>query len=118
MAAQGFRVDTDKLAAVAKQVQSLLDDISGAGGQVPGNIPDFTKADGHELQDGLAAIWPDWHDGFAKGFGLEHQGMMTAYTSIQQQLTALLNACQNTAGGYSTQETNTRSRFNSTREQI
>ncbi len=108
MAPKGFRVDPDKLDAVAQKVKVLLDDLSGASGSVRCNIPDFQQADGHELKTGLAAIWPNWDDGFATGYGFEHTGMMTAYNSIKDQLTALYNACQKTAGTYTQQESNSK----------
>lgn len=100
----GFRVDTDKLTDVADLVKRLLDDLSGSTGFIGGNLPDFQKADGHELREGLAVIWPNWDDGFATGYGYEHEGMMKTYQSMVQQLTVLEAACRSTAKAYAHRE--------------
>jgi hypothetical protein len=103
-----FRVDPDKLTDVADMVKRLLDDVSGSTGYVGGNLPDFQKADGHELGQGLAVIWPNWDDGFATGYGYEHQGMIKTYQSMVQQLTALEAACRSTAKAYANREHDSR----------
>ncbi|MCW2648919.1 MAG: hypothetical protein QOF87_458 [Pseudonocardiales bacterium] len=101
---RGFRVNTDKLTDVADMVKRLLDDVSGARGFIGGNLPDFRQADGHELREGLAVIWPEWDDGFATGYGYEHQGMLKTYESMVAQLTALEASCRSTAKAYANRE--------------
>jgi len=99
---KGFRVDPDKLTAVADRVKALHGAVSGDSGNWAGNKPNFTDGAKQEaLQKALAEIWPDWQDGFSKGYGYEYSGVLKIYGTMEQQLASLEKACRSTAEQYS-----------------
>jgi len=101
-----FRVDPDKLEAVAVRVKQLLDDLNGTTGFVAGNKPDFDKADQSAIVEALGSLAGDG-DGtsaFAGSYGYEHTGMNMTYQSMITQLQNLYNACHLTAEAHKKHE--------------
>lgn len=96
----GFRVDPDKLLAVADRVHALLQDVNGGSGLVSGNLPRYReKATAEPLSSALATFWSG-EDVFATAYGAEHDGVVLTFQSIADQLTRLEAACRSTALKY------------------
>jgi uncharacterized protein YukE len=101
----GFRVDPDKLLAVADRVHALLQDVNGGSGLVSGNLPRYTeKARADALSTALASFWSG-EDVFATAYGAEHDGVVLTFKSIADQLTKLEAACRSTAVKYQHEDT-------------
>ena len=100
---KGFRVDPDKLSAVADKVKALLQDLSGETGYIAGNLPEYQKADAQALRDALKDFWSG-DDVFASAYDDEHKGVVTTYQQMQKQLTNLERACRTTAEKYGAQD--------------
>ena len=92
---KGFRVDPDKLSAVADKVKALLQDLSGETGYIAGNLPEYQKADAQALRDALKDFWSG-DDVFASAYDDEHKGVVTTYN--------LERACRTTAEKYGAQD--------------
>ncbi len=101
---KGFKVDTDKLSAVADKIQALVDDISGNSGFVRGSFPEFQKAG--DISAGLQPFWGKNEDVFAEAYGDEFKAVSETYQLIITQLTNLATAASQTASGYGTSEQN------------
>lgn len=100
----GFRVDPDKLLAVADRVKALLADVSGGSGVVLGNS---TRYADHARADSLrAALAPFWNgeDVFANAYEAEHTGINVTFTNMTTQLTTLERACRSTAEKYKAED--------------
>jgi uncharacterized protein YukE len=96
---KGFRVDPDKLSAVADRVKRLHDSVSLDLGH-SGNLVDFqdaAKAD--SLVSALQSFWTG-DDVFASAYGEEHQGVVTTFQQLQSQLQILEQTCRGTAEQY------------------
>lgn len=101
-----FRVDPEKLEAVAKKVNTLLKDLRGDTGFIAGNKPEFDKATSQAITEALGSLAGDG-DGtsaFAGSYGYEHDGMKTTYKNMVDQLQNLYDACHNTAETYKNHE--------------
>lgn len=97
-----FRVDPDKLEAVAKRVKALLEDLKGDTGFIAGNKPDFDQANSQAITEALGSLAGDG-DGtsaFAGSYNLEHTGMKSTYQNMITQLENLYKACHGTAETY------------------
>jgi uncharacterized protein YukE len=105
---KGFRVEPDKLLAVADDVHRLLEDLNGDSGYVPGNLPRYQqKASDAVLTQALQSFWSG-EDIFATAYGYEHNGIVSTMNAMVQQLTNLETACRTTAQQYKSQDTNSK----------
>lgn len=96
---KGFRVDPDKLLTAADRVKKLHDAVSLDLGR-SGNLADFQdSAKAESLTSALQSFWTG-DDVFASAYGEEHQGVVTTFQQMQQQLQALEQTCRGTAEQY------------------
>jgi len=96
---KGFRVDPEKLSAVADRVKQLNESVSLDLGN-SGNIVDFqNSAKADSLTSALQSFWTG-DDVFANAYGKEHDGVTTTFQKMQQQLQALERICRGTAEQY------------------
>lgn len=108
--ADDFRIEPDDLLAVARQVEDLLDDISGNNGNVTGNQTEFVSgSDPSHLVAALSSVYPEIGQGsaYVEAYGWESKGLNEKYKSIVGQLERLAAACRSTAEGYGAADANT-----------
>lgn len=108
---QGFVVDPEELLQVAQDVQALLDDVSGANGNIAGNASDFAmNAETSNVANALASLFPGNapSSAYVEAYRYEYQGMQEKYNSIIAQLTELQGACRTVAEAYGTEDDVTR----------
>jgi hypothetical protein len=114
---QGFRVDPEKLLAVADKIAALLDDISGPGGT--GTRTDFeSNANTSHLQGALASLFPSigMGDPFVESYNLEFTGLSTKYDAIVNSLIEVEASCRSTAEGYRDSESDSQAAINQTND--
>jgi len=98
---KGFKVDTDKLAAVADKIQQLSDDITG--NYIPGSYPSLGNA--RDIRTMLQPFWGPNHDVFADAYTKEYQALDSTFQIIMRQLVKLQQATSSTASGYGSSDT-------------
>lgn len=101
---KGFKVDPDALLSVAKQVENLLDDVTGDTGYA-GNLQRFideAKSDplGASNKGGLGKLYGDDNNIFRTSYDDVRTGVQKTYESMKTQLQNLATACRTTAEKY------------------
>jgi hypothetical protein len=101
---KGFKVDPDALLDVAKQVDSLIDDVTGDTGY-SGNLKRFideAKSDalGNSSKGGLGELYGDDNNIFRTSYDDVRTGVQKTYQAMQEQLKQLSSACRSTAQQY------------------
>ncbi|MGN6606878.1 MAG: hypothetical protein ACTHMS_07695 [Jatrophihabitans sp.] len=109
----GFKVDTDKLQAVADKIQQLSDDITG--NYIPGSYPSLSNA--RDIRTMLAPFWGPNHDIFADAYEKEYGALDKTFQIITTQLQKLQQAASATASGYGASDTNLAGELNKLKQQ-
>lgn len=109
----GFKVDTDKLQAVADKIQQLSDDLQGD--YIPGSYPSLQKA--RDIRTMLAPFWGPNHDIFADAYEKEYDALNETFSIIIKQLAKLQVAVTKTASGYGGSDQNLADQLNKLNQQ-
>jgi hypothetical protein len=100
----GFRVDPDKLLAVADQARQLHDDLTGGSGYVSGCLSEYQKANSQILRSSLTDFIEPGSNAYADAYDHEHTGIVDTMNAMAQQLASLEAACRATAQQYQKQD--------------
>lgn len=107
MSGKGFRVDPEKLEAVATRVKNLLEAVDGTNGRVPGRQSELQDASYSELSSAISSLLSyegGGMDPFTKGYQFEQIGMTKLYDNMVGQLKFLYETCHGTAKTYKDHE--------------
>jgi hypothetical protein len=107
-ATKGFRVVPEDLLAVADQVRTLHDDLSGNSGFVSGCLSEYQKANSTILRTALTDFVAPGNNAYADAYDAEHNGIVTTMNAMVAQLASLEAACRNTANQYLHQDKNSK----------
>ena len=109
--ADEFYVHTENLKHVADRIQALVELINSKDA-TKGTLEDFRDA--ASIEGPTATFWGDNKNALAQAYGREFSYVNETYAKLTSQLNAVMQACIQTANGYTTEEDNTRTDVRST----